>query len=42
MKEINRMDIKETIINKTDNISTEENREHIESQLYEIFAKYYK
>ena len=41
MKEINRMDIKETIINK-DNISTEENRERIESQLYEIFAKYYK
>ncbi len=41
MKEINRMDIKETVINK-DNISTEENRERIESQLYEIFAKYYK
>lgn len=41
MKEINRMDIKETVINK-DNISTEENRKRIESQLYEIFAKYYK
>lgn len=41
MKEINRIDIKETVINK-DNISTEENRERIESQLYEIFAKYYK
>ena len=41
MKETNRMDIKETVINK-DNISTVENRERIESQLYEIFAKYYK
>lgn len=41
MKEINRMDIKETVINK-DNISTEENRKRIELQLYEIFAKYYK
>ena len=41
MKEINRMDIKETVINK-DNISTEENRVRIESQLYEIFSKYYK
>lgn len=41
MKEIIKMDIKETVINK-DNTSTEENREHIESQLYEIFAKYYK
>ncbi len=41
MKEINRMNIKETVINK-DNISTEENRKRIESQLYEIFAKYYK
>lgn len=41
MKEINRMDIKETVINK-DNISTEENKQNIESRLYEIFAKYYK
>ena len=41
MKEINRIDIKETVINK-DNISTEENRKRIESQLYEIFAKYYR
>lgn len=32
------MDIIETVIKK----QAEENKQHIESQLYEIFAKYFK
>ena len=35
------MDIKEIIINQ-ENVKAEENKQYIESQLYEIFAKYYK
>lgn len=36
------MNITESINNKTDNIQAEEEKRYIESQLFEIFEKYYK